>query len=531
MRDHQVSCDMLRKVFFIACFSLPLCCCVIAQESYEEYLKARKSEYSSYKKKAQEDFAAYRAKVNAEYTRFMRERWKAFSGEEPIPAPEQEPPVPPTVAPQEEQDRPAVDRPIIIDKIIEKPLAPISVPQPVVQIDKEPQPLPVVPTTPRKENFPEDKQPKPSSDTRFAFSFYGTECRVQLDREQKFTLKNSQEDAVADIWEQLCSDNYTDMVADCLRLKKELDLCDWAYLKMAETLGNAFLGKESDEATLLQAFILNQSGYRIRLARGNDSHLYLLIASDYTIYGKRFFLLDNSRFYLLRAYEGNTMHIFDRKFPNDCALSLAVENTPRFSSEMSDVRTLAAKKYPEVTVTVSTNKNLMDFLSDYPSSAVDNDESTKWSTFADIPLSPENRERLYPALQKAIAGKSEQDAANMLINFVQTAFVYEYDDKVWGGDRIFAADETLYYPYSDCEDRAILFTRLVRDLMGLETALVYYPGHLAAAVRFNENIPGDYFVIGDKRYLVCDPTYIGANIGRTMQGMNNNEAQVILLDR
>lgn len=173
----------------------------------------------------------------------------------------------------------------------------------------------------------------------------------------------------------------------------------------------------------------------------------------------------------------------------------------------------------------------MDFLSDYPSSAVDNDESTKWSTFADIPLSPENRERLYPALQKAIAGKSEQDAANMLINFVQTAFVYEYDDKVWGGDRIFAADETLYYPYSDCEDRAILFTRLVRDLMGLETALVYYPGHLAAAVRFNENIPGDYFVIGDKRYLVCDPTYIGANIGRTMQGMNNNEAQVILLDR
>lgn len=125
-------------------------------------------------------------------------------------------------------------------------------------------------------------------------------------------MKNSQEDAVADIWEQLCSDNYTDMVADCLRLKKELDLCDWAYLKMAETLGNAFLGKESDEATLLQAFILNQSGYRIRLARGNDSHLYLLIASDYTIYGKRFFLLDNSRFYLLRAYEGNTMHIFDR---------------------------------------------------------------------------------------------------------------------------------------------------------------------------------------------------------------------------
>ena len=119
----------------------------------------------------------------------------------------------------------------------------------------------------------------------------------------------------------------------------------------------------------------------------------------------------------------------------------------------------------------------------------------------------------------------------MIINFVQTAFVYEYDDKVWGGDRIFAADETLYYPYSDCEDRAILFTRIIRDVMGLETALVYYPGHLAAAVRFNEEIPGDYFVIGDKRYLICDPTFIGANIGRTMTGMDNSRAQVILLNR
>lgn len=143
---------MLRKVFFITCFTLPLCCCVIAQESYEEYLKARKSEYSSYKKKAQEDFAAYRAKVKAEYTQFMRERWKAFSGEEPIPVPKQEPPVPPTIAPQEEQNRPAVDRPVVIDKIIQKPLAPISVPQPVVQIDKEPQPLPG-----RSDNSPKRK--------------------------------------------------------------------------------------------------------------------------------------------------------------------------------------------------------------------------------------------------------------------------------------------------------------------------------------------------------------------------------------
>jgi hypothetical protein len=31
------------------------------------------------------------------------------------------------------------------------------------------------------------------------------------------------------------------------------------------------------------------------------------------------------------------------------------------------------------------------------------------------------------------------------------------------------------------------------------------------------------------RYLVCDPTYVGAPIGVTMPGMDNGEAQVVLL--
>ena len=34
----------------------------------------------------------------------------------------------------------------------------------------------------------------------------------------------------------------------------------------------------------------------------------------------------------------------------------------------------------------------------------------------------------------------------------------------------------------NCEDRAILFTRIVRDLLGLKFILIYYPGHLASAV-------------------------------------------------
>ena len=150
--------------------------------------------------------------------------------------------------------------------------------------------------------------------------------------------------------------------------------------------------------------------------------------------------------------------------------------------------------------------------------------------YANTPLSQEAKSSLYPALKSVVTGKSQIDAVNRLLNFVQTAFVYEYDDKVWGYDRAFFADETLFYPYCDCEDRSILFSRLVRDLLGLKVVLIYYPGHLATAVHFSENVTGDYVAINGTRYVICDPTFIGAPVGRTMPDMDNATAKVILLE-
>lgn len=91
-------------------------------------------------------------------------------------------------------------------------------------------------------------------------------------------------------------------------------------------------------------------------------------------------------------------------------------------------------------------------------------------------------------------------------------------------------EKSLFYPYCDCEDRSILFTRLIRDLLGLKCILIYYPGHLACAVNFTENVTGDYIMLGNQRFIVTDPTYIGAPAGRTMPDMDNKAANVILLE-
>jgi len=120
---------------------------------------------------------------------------------------------------------------------------------------------------------------------------------------------------------------------------------------------------------------------------------------------------------------------------------------------------------------------------------------------------------LYPVLQKAIEGKKEVEAVNMLLNFVQTGFGYSSDQDQFGYERPLYPDETFYYPYCDCEDRSILFSCLVRELVGLDVVLLSYPGHVTTAVHFNEPVKGDYLLVGDEKYVICEPTWPGASVG------------------
>lgn len=114
----------------------------------------------------------------------------------------------------------------------------------------------------------------------------------------------------------------------------------------------------------------------------------------------------------------------------------------------------------------------------------------------------------------------------------QDCFLFAFDIEVWGYDRNFYPEESLYYPYYDSEDRAILFSRLVRDVVGLDVVLVYYPGHLSTAVCFTEgDVKGDFLMFDNRKFIICDPTYIGSDVGEEMPSMIGKERTVILLER
>lgn len=46
---------------------------------------------------------------------------------------------------------------------------------------------------------------------------------------------------------------------------------------------------------------------------------------------------------------------------------------------------------------------------------------------------------------------------------------------------------------------------------------------------FNEDICGNVMIIDGRKFIVCDPIYIGATVGSQMPDLEYNKAQAIIL--
>ena len=49
-------------------------------------------------------------------------------------------------------------------------------------------------------------------------------------------------------------------------------------------------------------------------------------------------------------------------------------------------------------------------------------------------------------------------------------------------------------------------------------------------MRFTTETQGDYVQLDGRRYVVCDPTYIGADTGEAMPDLKRANARIIRID-
>ncbi len=486
-------------------------------ERLEQMRRQKSQAFDGYRRQRQTAFERYRKQCNEAFANYIARKWvqmQVYRGLTPPPSPD---PVRPVLAPDKPDGRPPVTLPI-------KGVTPLPKPQPRVPLTvmpDTPAPLPSVPGHDFKDDLP-GGQLLPT-EALFQSDFYGTSVRLRLKPQHKVALDGVDEQSVSSYWRVLSDGRLDEVVDDCVAWREALNLSDYAYVMLLDRVCTDFWGSvRCNESVLLQTFLLAQSGYDVKMARtGND--LVLLLSIDGVVYNLSYLSEGGKKYYLLNAPEGgNGYYTFGQQFSEQsqpCSMMMR-GGIELFADEATPVRRLSSRRYPELSVEVQLNKHLIDLYADYPQST--------WDVYAAAGPSNGLAEELYPVLEQAIAGKPVAEAANMLINFVQTSFEYMTDGDQFGRERPLFVDETCYYPYSDCEDRAIFYAHLVRTLLHLDVVLLHYPGHLATAVRFPDgSVDGDRVLVDGQTYIVCDPTYIGADIGMAMEQYKTVQAEVV----
>lgn len=442
-------------------------------QSFEEYRRQRQAAFDAYRNRTQSEFERYRAKRNAEFAAYLQQTWQSYPTQPGRPMMKQPKPRQPEV--DTSQPSPVV---LPIGEVRKWQL-PVS------------QPLPL--------------SLKPQGDAvrnGLRFDFYGQTLQTGFPRSAAFTLKGIDEKSVGKMWKELvASELYEQLLADCVRWHAELELGDWGYVLLIEKLTAALFGSvSSNEAVLLQGYLLTQSGLDVRIVHEDQGRLLLAVSVDCKL-SWNYYVTVGKRAYYFRNYGQSVGSI--RTYANPYATQsrpcgMVQEAMPKLPYTEAVSVAHISRRYPELAARPAVNKNLMMYLDDFP--------ITDFPIYVYTGMSETLKHQLLPMLRRRLEGLSQVEAANRLIDFVQTGFEYAKDDDQFKREKPFFIDELFFYPRSDCEDRAIFYAYLMRELLGLDAALLYYPNHLAVAVAFDQQPEGTAIIVNGRRYLVCDPT-------------------------
>ena len=377
----------------------------------------------------------------------------------------------------------------------------------------------VVPVTPPavKPSAPTGELFTASADKQMV-NFCGQKVYVDKSLKGVCSIGNMRENAIADAYEAMCKADYKALVDDCRKVKKELNLNDWGIFLFVREASKT-LCTDENAAVVMQQFLLNEFGYKSKMARRADrNQMLLFVAADCQVYGHPYFTKDGLNYYNLTSNESCQFYMCQEDSPKaKSKLNMQVNHAPALNAGM--VNSVHKNRSGSVAVSVDVPKSLMEFYGSMP--------QCDYSVYVNAEVNPSVASKVLSTLAPLVNGKGEAEAANLLINFVQTGFQYATDQEQFGYEKPFFVEELFYYPYCDCEDRSVLYSYLVRNLLKLDVVLLDYPNHIATAVCFNENVSGDFVTVGGKKYVVCDPTYIGASIGKAMPQFKNVAAKVL----
>ncbi len=352
--------------------------------------------------------------------------------------------------------------------------------------------------------------------------FYGKELTITLpENVANEKLDGIREKQVARYWKKLINNHADQCLASLDQQRRNLYLCDWGLFDLIRHLSAVVYPGQVNEQAALSVYLLDAMHYDARVGRMDD-RLVMLVNTGSRLYDIPYVEIDTVRYYAFgQLPRKGRLHTYDRQMASaDRPIDMNLYYSPRLGGALSPKTysyTLLGRK-----VSLRVNQPLMDFYAHHP--------QTELAVYANATMEEAFAAAVERELRPFVEKQSPVDALNNLLEFMQQGFVYQTDSKQFGREKNFFCEENFYYPANDCEDRAVLFARMVKVLLGYDVVLLEYTDHVATAVHIpGRKVRGQHIDLQGKRYVVCDPTCLGASVGDLSQKYRNKKAKIIII--
>lgn len=467
---------------------------------------AFQQQFDAFKFSINQEFNTFRQHNDSVFLQFLTQSWKEFDAvQHKMPSP----PKPVNHPTYEAPVTPLVPKP---DSAL--PETPDSIEQPGPEWQKLPEEVSPIPAT-------TDTVPEKASMSIAApldkIEYFGTNFSVPASIPGLPVLTAISKQGVIDYFAAASGSALLNSVA--ITLKKEAAICklnDWGLANLLMKAGQKMYPRSNDQV-MFAWFGMLRSGFNVKVGY-DKQNVYLLLPSNEMLY-ETSYTINGKQYYLLNFGTGQAapehLSIHEGNYPQSIAgLSFLITQTPELARLIAKRKLVFGRSLDLI-----INKNLIDFYGSYP--------RCELKVFFKAPLSPNSISQLDAYFIPVLEGKNDDGRVAFLLKFVQEAIPYQTDSQQFGHEKYLFADETLYYPAADCEDRAVFLAKLINRYTNCKAIGLSYPTHVSLAVNLSACPNGKYISYNNLRYYHCDPTYLGAPCGVPMPEYENLAPKII----
>ena len=467
---------------------------IATSQTFQDFKKQIREEYTTFEKETQQKFNNFVAEIDKEFSDYLSENFGTYDiGHEKFIPTEPKP-----------NEIPVVEEVEISGDIIEYEIS-----ETITTYQG-----PVFPGIKKEEsnNFEVD---------RINIDFLGWPLYFDLDK-AFFSIKidNPSANEISTYWTEMSEVNYNHFLYQISEVANILNINQWGYYQLIKECSKQVYPTNNNMQVLFQWAMLSRSRYKVKVGF-NDEKAFLLIPTVYKMYNIDFVNIAGVNYYIIDG-KGEQLQTYEKDFPEaDILMDVSIRK-PLYTNEIKKSRdyhfTYGGKKQ---TVNLAYDEEMINFYKTIPLSDI--------VVYFNSVVSDRTKASVKEAFEPLLKGKDDIESVNILLSFMQQAFGYKTDQYAYGTEKYFFADELLHYPFSDCEDRSVLFTYLVKTLLNKEVVALGFPGHMATAINFKNKVEGTNFTYNNSTYVVADPTFYGAPVGILVSAVSGLKAEVIPL--